>query len=54
MYFVRKARVFSLLHAHFDVCHYLMIFCHFDMMNGIMMFFFLLNQLSLVIEIFLD
>ena len=30
---------FSLLHAHFDVCHYLMILCHFDQMNGIMMFF---------------
>ena len=35
---------FSLLHAHFDNCHYLMILCHFDNMNDIMMFFFLLNQ----------
>ena len=37
---------FLLLHAHFDVCHYLMILCHFDQMNGRMMFFFLLNQYS--------
>ena len=43
MYFVRKAHSFSLLLAHFDVCHYLMILCHFDQMNEIMMFFFLLN-----------
>ena len=31
---------FSLLHAHFDVCHYLMILRHFDQMNDIMMFSF--------------
>ena len=30
MYFVRKAHAFSLLHAHFNVCHYLMILYHFD------------------------
>ena len=29
-YFVRKAHAFSLLHAHIDVCHYLVILCHFD------------------------
>ena len=46
MYFVRKYYVFSLLHAHFDVCHYLMILCHFDKMNNRMMFLFLLNQYS--------
>ena len=46
MYFVRKAHVFSLLHAHFDTCHYLVILCHFDWMNDIIMFFFLLNQNS--------
>ena len=46
MYFVMKSHIFSLLHAHFDVYHYLMILCHFDQMNDIMMFFFLLNQYS--------
>ena len=30
MYFVKKTHVFSLLHAHFDVRHCLMILCHFD------------------------
>ena len=45
MYFVRKTHVFLLLHEHFDVCHYLMILCHFDKMNDKMMFF-LLNQYS--------
>ena len=39
MYFVRKACVFSLLHAHFDVWRYLMILCHFDLMNDKIMFF---------------
>ena len=39
---------FSLLHAHFDIYHYLMIlFYYFDQMNDIMtFFFFLLNQYS--------
>ena len=46
MYFVRKAHAFSLLHEHFDVFHYLVILCHFDQMNDIIMFFFLLNQYS--------
>ena len=45
MYFVRKTHGFLLLHAHFDVCQYLMILCHFDQMNDKMMFF-LLNQYS--------
>ena len=44
MYFVKKTHVFSLLQAHFDVCHCLMILCHFDQMND--MFFFLLNKYS--------
>ena len=44
MYFVRKTHVFSLLHAHFDICHYLIILCHFDHLKDIMKFFFLLNQ----------
>ena len=29
-----------LLHAYFDVCYYLMILCHFDQMNDIMIFYF--------------
>ena len=44
MYFVRKVHAFSLLHAHFDVCHYLVILYHFDKMNDKMMFFLILNQ----------
>ena len=46
MCFVRKAHAFSLLHAYFDICYYLMILCHFDKMNNRMMFFFLLNEYS--------
>ena len=46
MYFVRKPHVLSSLHAHFDICHYLMISCHFDQMNDKIMFFFILNQYS--------
>ena len=46
MYFVSKAHVFSLLHAYFDVCHYLVILCHFNQMNDRMM-------LSLSIELIL-
>ena len=46
MYFVKKVHVFSLLHTHFNICHYLMILYHFDQMNDKMMFFFLLNQCS--------
>ena len=47
MYFVRKSYVFSLLHAHFDVYHYLMILCHFDQMNDIMMFFLSIESIPL-------
>ena len=47
MYFVSKAHVFSLLHAHFDVFHYLMILCHFDQMNDIMMFFLSIGSILL-------
>ena len=36
--FCKESSCFSLLHAHFDICHYLMILCHFDRMNDIMMF----------------
>ena len=43
MYFVRNAHAFSLLHAHFDTYHYLMILCHFDLMNDKMMFFFFVS-----------
>ena len=39
MYFVSKTHGFPLLHAHFDVCHYLMILCHFDQMNDKIIFF---------------
>ena len=52
MYFVRKAHVFSLLHAHFDVCHYLMILCHFDQMNDIMMFFLSIESILLSLKCF--
>ena len=33
IYFIRKPHTVSLLNAHFEVCHYLMILCHFDQMN---------------------
>ena len=33
MNLVREAHTFLLLHVHFDVCHYLVILCHFDQMN---------------------
>ena len=39
MYYVRKAHAFSLLHAYFDICHYLIILCHFHQMNEKIMFF---------------
>ena len=39
MYFERKTHVCSLLHAYFNVCHYLMILCHFDKMYDIIKFF---------------
>ena len=44
--FYKENSCFSLLHAHFDIGHYLMILYHFDQMNDLMMFFFLLNQCS--------
>ena len=52
MYFVKKAHVFSLLHAHFDVCHYLMILCHFDLMNDIMMFSLSIESILLSLKFF--
>ena len=42
--FCKESSHFSLLHAHFYICHYLMILYHFNQMNNRMMFFFLLNQ----------
>ena len=50
MYFVRKAHVFSLLHAHFDVSHYPMILCHFDQMNDI--FFLYIKSILLSLKCF--
>ena len=45
MFFVRKCHVFFVITCIFDVCHYLIILCHFDQMNDKMMFFFfLLNK----------
>ena len=44
--FCKESSCFSLLHVHFDICHYLMILYHFDYMNDKMRFFFLLNQCS--------
>ena len=46
MYFIRKTHAFSLLHAHFNVYHYLMILCHFDQMNDKMMFSLSIESLS--------
>ena len=43
---------FSLLHAYFDVCHYLMILCHFDQMNDITMFFLFIESILLLLKCF--
>ena len=43
--FCKENSYFLLLHTHFEVCHYLVILCHFDQMNDKIMFFFLFNQL---------
>ena len=53
MYFVRKTRVFSLLHAYFNVYYYLIILCHFDKMNDIIMFFLFIEN-TFVIVMLLD
>ena len=45
--------VFSLLHARFDICYYLMILYHFDQMNDRIIFFFVLIN-ALVIVMLLD
>ena len=42
--FCKESSCFSLLHAHFDICYYLIILYHFDKINNIIMFSFLLNQ----------
>ena len=52
MYFVRKSHVFSLLLAHFDVCHYLMILCHFDQMNDKIMFSLSIELILLSLKCF--
>ena len=52
MYFVWEAYVFSLLNAHFDVCHYLMILCHFDQMNDKMMFSLSIESILLSLKYF--
>ena len=52
MYFERKAHVFSLLLAYFDVCHYLMILCHFDQMNEKIMFFLSIKSILLALKCF--
>ena len=52
MYFVTKAHVFSLLRAHFDVYHYLMILCHFDKMNDKMMFSLSIESILLSLKCF--
>ena len=38
---------FSFLHAHFDICCYFMILCHFDQMNDKMMFFLSIESIRL-------
>ena len=43
---------FLLLHAHFDVCHYLMILCHFDQINDIMMFCLSIESILLSLKCF--
>ena len=43
---------FSLLYAHFDVCHYLMILCHFDQMNYRMMFSLSIESILLSLKCF--
>ena len=43
---------FSLLHAHFDVCHYLMIFCQFDKMNDRIMFSLSIESILLSLKCF--
>ena len=52
MYFVGKAHVFSLLHVHFDVCHYLMILGHFDQMNDRMVFSLSIESILLSLKCF--
>ena len=43
---------FLLLHIHFDVCHYLMILCHFDKMNDRMMFSLSIESILLSLKCF--
>ena len=49
IYFVRKTHVFLFVHAHLDVCHYLLILYHFDKMNDIMMFFHSIESILLLL-----
>ena len=41
---------FSLLHAYFDVCHYLMILYHFDRINGRIMFSLSIELILLLLK----
>ena len=43
---------FPLLHAYFDVYHYLMILCHFDQMHDKMMFFLSIKSILLSLKYF--
>ena len=38
-----------LLHAYFDVCHYLMILCHFDQMNNRIKFFLFIESILVLL-----
>ena len=48
--FCEERSRFSLLHTHFDVCHYLMILCHFDQMNDKIMFYFSIESILLLLK----
>ena len=43
---------FPLLHADFDVCHYLMILCHFNQMNNRMMFSLSIKSILMSLKFF--
>ena len=44
--------MFLLLHAHFDLRHYLMILCHFDQMNDRIMFSHSIESIFLSLKCF--
>ena len=41
-----------LLHAHFDICYYLIILCHFDQMNDKVMFSLSIESILLSLKCF--